>query len=331
MTDLFDEAQNRMQAKRGDRLRDAKKKAELDAIKNPYATYQGRDSVDGTDIVQVGANEPVSGFKLISNAPMAIGDRVALRKNNQGGLQRVDDRNRVIEQRTQSNDFILFIGRSMLIAFSANVVTGSDSGAIGSNFLSAASETSASNIFTLVRPDIYKNGAIIPFIGNPASSSFDIVYSLLDEERPPLDIPEGLNPTITVNTERNYNGNQWVDTCSLTVNDWDSFTITSVSAFATIYTFTYDVETSTIEFPILDGSIVSQQKIAEFKRLGQKYYSSQLFHNDTLIGSSGRTVDWTINATYDLSLSAVAISDGFSAPFDVLDLGSFYWTANPPL
>jgi hypothetical protein len=328
---IFEEAQYKMQIKRLDRLRDAKKKAELDAIKNPFATYQGRDPVDGTDIVQIGANEPVSGFKLISNAPMAIGDRVALRKNNQGGLQRVDDRNRVTEQQTQSNDFILLVGRSMLIAFNANVVTGVDSAAIRSNFLTAASEVSASNIFSLVRPDTYKNGALTSFVGNPASSSFDIVYSLLDEERPPLDIPEGLNPTITVNTERNYDGNQWVDTCSLTVNDWDSFTVTSVTAFATIYTFTYDNDTSSIEFNILDGSIVSQQKIAEFKRLGQKYYSSQLFHNDTLIGSSGRPVDWTINATYDLSLSAVGISDGFSAPFDVLDLGSFYWTANPPL
>jgi hypothetical protein len=93
---IFDEAQYKMQMKRLDRLKEGKKKAALDAQKNPYATYQGRDPVDGTEMVQIGTSESVSGFKLISNAPMAIGDRVALRKNNQGGLQRVDDRNRLI-------------------------------------------------------------------------------------------------------------------------------------------------------------------------------------------------------------------------------------------
>jgi len=100
---IFDEAQYKMQMKRFDRLKEGRKKAALDAQKNPYATYQGRDPVDGTDIVQIGSSEAVSGFKLISNAPMAIGDRVALRKNNQGGLQRVDDRNRVIEVQTEES------------------------------------------------------------------------------------------------------------------------------------------------------------------------------------------------------------------------------------
>lgn len=93
---IFDEAQSRLSNKRFERLQVAKQKQKMDAQKYPYATYQGKDPSDGTDIVQVGANEPVSGFRLISNAPMAIGDQVALRKNNQGGLQRVDDKNRVI-------------------------------------------------------------------------------------------------------------------------------------------------------------------------------------------------------------------------------------------
>jgi len=96
MSNIFEEAQYKMQMKRLDRLKEGRKKAALDAQKNPYATYQGRDPVDGTEIVQIGSSESVSGFKLISNAPMAIGDRVALRKNNQGGLQRVDDRNRLL-------------------------------------------------------------------------------------------------------------------------------------------------------------------------------------------------------------------------------------------
>lgn len=91
---IFDDAQYKMMAKRGDRLKESQKKAKLDALRPSYATYQGRDPNDGTDIVQVGASEPTSGFRLISNASMAIGDRVALRKNNEGGLQRVDDRNR---------------------------------------------------------------------------------------------------------------------------------------------------------------------------------------------------------------------------------------------
>lgn len=87
MSSIFDEAQYKMQAKRGDRLKKAQKKA-----KPPYAIYQGRDSVDGTDIIQTGANDPVSGFRLISNAPMAIGDRVAARPNKVS-LARADARN----------------------------------------------------------------------------------------------------------------------------------------------------------------------------------------------------------------------------------------------
>jgi hypothetical protein len=88
---IFDDAQYKMMAKRGDRLKESQKKAKLDSLRPFYASYQGRDPNDGTDIVQTGANESTSGFRLISNAPMAIGDRVALRPNN--SLSRVDAKN----------------------------------------------------------------------------------------------------------------------------------------------------------------------------------------------------------------------------------------------
>jgi hypothetical protein len=106
---LFDRALSKQQTKRFDRLKEVKKKAKLDAQKYPYATYQGKDPVDGTDIVQTGANEATSGFRLISNSPMGVGDRVALRKNNQGGLQRVDDINRVVNQEEEDDSPIVSV------------------------------------------------------------------------------------------------------------------------------------------------------------------------------------------------------------------------------
>jgi hypothetical protein len=104
---IFEKAKARLNSKRYERLKSLKKKAKIESQKYPYATYQGKDPIDGTDIVKAGANEPVSGFKLISNAPVEKGDCVALRKNNQGGLQRVDDLNRpkIVEQQTTLQTF----------------------------------------------------------------------------------------------------------------------------------------------------------------------------------------------------------------------------------
>lgn len=155
---IFDEAQSRLDRKRYDRLKAIKAKAKLDAQKYPYATYQGKDPIDGTDIVQSGANEPVSGFKLISNAPMAIGDRVALRKNNQGGLQRVDDINRV-EDREDGEDSPIVSVNVICTYFIQNIPSDGVSGGIFEELLATLK---------------YQNGAIQNALYTP-QETIDII------------------------------------------------------------------------------------------------------------------------------------------------------------
>ena len=91
MSDFFDRLANSAKQAQSDRLiRQSQKK-----LLSPFATYQGKDPVDGTDRVAIDGVIN-SGFKLISNAPVSVGERVYLRKNTQGGLQRVDAMNRPI-------------------------------------------------------------------------------------------------------------------------------------------------------------------------------------------------------------------------------------------
>lgn len=77
--------------KQTERIQSQSDKEKRDRQAYKFATYQGKDPVDGTDIVSVNG-ETTSGYKLISNASLDIGDRVSLRPN-QGGLQRVDAKN----------------------------------------------------------------------------------------------------------------------------------------------------------------------------------------------------------------------------------------------
>ena len=90
MSDFFDRLANSAKQAQSDRIRQSQKK-----LLPPFATYQGKDPIDGTDRVAIDGVTN-SGFKLISNAPVSVGERVYLRKNTQGGLQRVDAMNRPI-------------------------------------------------------------------------------------------------------------------------------------------------------------------------------------------------------------------------------------------
>ena len=88
---LADIARAKQIQKQLDRLQSAQDAEERDRHAYKFATYQGKDPVDGTDIVEVDGVK-TSGFRLMSNAPLSIGDRVNLRPNQQG-LQRVDAQN----------------------------------------------------------------------------------------------------------------------------------------------------------------------------------------------------------------------------------------------
>jgi len=83
---ILDDAKALQSRKRMDRLLIPKQK------KIKGATYNGKDPVDGTDIIEVDGDEPVSGFRLISNKSISIGDRVSLRPSK-SGLQRADAKN----------------------------------------------------------------------------------------------------------------------------------------------------------------------------------------------------------------------------------------------
>jgi len=83
---ILDDARFLQYRKRTDRLLIPKQK------KIKGATYLGKDPVDGTDIIEVDGDEPVSGFRLVSNKPISTGDRVSLRPS-ESGLQRADARN----------------------------------------------------------------------------------------------------------------------------------------------------------------------------------------------------------------------------------------------
>lgn len=88
MSDFFDRLANSAKLAQSDRLiRQSQKK-----LLPPFATYQGKDPIDGTDRVEIDGVIN-SGFRLICNAPLSIGERVYLRPNQQGGLQRVDAKN----------------------------------------------------------------------------------------------------------------------------------------------------------------------------------------------------------------------------------------------
>lgn len=111
MSELTKTALANMQAKRIKRIEDAAKRSQIPDI----ATYQGKSTIDGTDIVQVGANEPTSGFRLTSNASVTTGEKVSLRPSAIGGLQRVDARNRPIEQNTDIARIDLELSQAILI------------------------------------------------------------------------------------------------------------------------------------------------------------------------------------------------------------------------
>ena len=92
MTDFLNKIINIAKSAQSDRIISQAAKEKRDRLLPSFTTYQGIDPKDGTDKVMING-ETNSGFKLISNAPLSIGERVYLRPNQSGGLQRVDARN----------------------------------------------------------------------------------------------------------------------------------------------------------------------------------------------------------------------------------------------
>ena len=92
MTDFLNKIINIAKSAQSDRIISQAAKEKRDRLLPSFTTYQGIDPKDGTDKVMING-ETNSGFNLISNAPLSIGERVFLHPNQSGGLQRVDARN----------------------------------------------------------------------------------------------------------------------------------------------------------------------------------------------------------------------------------------------
>lgn len=93
MTDFLNKIINIAKSAQSDRIINQAAKEKRNRLLPSFTTYQGIDPIDGTDKVMING-ETNSGFNLISNASLSIGERVFLRPNQSGGLQRVDARNR---------------------------------------------------------------------------------------------------------------------------------------------------------------------------------------------------------------------------------------------
>ena len=89
MTDFLNKIINIAKSAQSDRIISQAAKEKRDRLLPSFTTYQGIDPKDGTDKVMING-ETNSGFNLISNASLSIGERVFLRPNQSGGLQRVD-------------------------------------------------------------------------------------------------------------------------------------------------------------------------------------------------------------------------------------------------
>jgi len=92
MTDFLNKIINIAKSAQSDRIINQAAKEKRNRLLPSFTTYQGIDPIDGTDKVMING-ETNSGFNLISNASLSIGERVFLRPNQSGGLQRVDARN----------------------------------------------------------------------------------------------------------------------------------------------------------------------------------------------------------------------------------------------
>lgn len=321
MSDLFNNARKLQIVKRSDRLIESTRKAKTDAQKNSYGSYQGKDPNDGTDIVKAGNNEAVSGFKLTSDSPVGTGDRVNLKKNNDGGLQRADTKNRKKAEEEEDQGQILF-GRSMLISFTADVTfSGGGTVVLANSFLTGGS----AQIFSLVKPDLYtfRNRRLTLSKQTNNDSFFIVPNPVLFTSIPPT-------CTIEVNTARTYEGSQWVDTASIVIDGWDSFTITSITAVPNIYPFTYAIAGGI--YRLVDNTTVARQSTDIYKKLGKRNYSAQIFRNGSSIGSGSSSVDWTkaaeISATNGMDLLGISVP---SYPISGLNFGSVYWTSTPPI
>ena len=327
MTDFLNKIIGNAKSAQSDRIINQAAKEKRNRLLPSFTTYQGIDPIDGTDKVMING-ETNSGFNLISNASLSIGERVFLRPNQSGGLQRVDARNVApVVPVPVAGDYIFF-AESFLVAIQASVSwSGSSpgSGTLFSSFLSGASQVYASNIFSIIKADEFylsPKTAIresIPF----TTDNFEVTWSIFPNEEGD---PSPDEAHIFVTNNRSYNGTQWVDAPAITVSGFDTFDFT-VTISPTIYTFTHDLFT---DYIMADGSSIPIQSIDLYKQLGFKSYNTTIFVSDSSVASGTNDVDWSLDSTYELSVGPVSLA-ATSYAFSTLTLPPCYFTNSPIL
>lgn len=125
MTDFLNKIINIAKSAQSDRIISQAAKEKRDRLLPSFTTYQGIDPKDGTDKVMING-ETNSGFNLISNASLSIGERVFLRQNQSGGLQRVDARNVAVAPEPIATVTALLSPIKLLLAKDGDLYIGGD-------------------------------------------------------------------------------------------------------------------------------------------------------------------------------------------------------------
>lgn len=233
MSDFFDRLANSAKLAQSDRLiRQSQKK-----LLPPFATYQGKDPIDGTDRVEIDGVIN-SGFRLICNAPLSIGERVYLRPNQQGGLQRVDARNRpvIVPQEIpviEGFSFVAFIG---LVGVSFGFYGFNDGGSVSDDITTVGIVHDSNGLIDIPNsPTNFSSTKQLfpPPPIPPAPTEYEYLYGYLD-----FDINSSI---LGIYGFENTNS----DTGTINLSNSNSFTVTRVDdqpLFGDPYTKQFDID-----------------------------------------------------------------------------------------
>jgi hypothetical protein len=191
MTDFLSKVTSKAKQSQSDRIRNQAAREKRDRLTPSFATYQGINPVDGTDRVSING-ETNSGFKLISNTALSIGEQVYQRPNDSGGLQRVDGKN-VAPEKEEVNSVIDILEFYLFPNFINYIVTREileytiTLEKLGANPMMISVDTSFTGMtFTLNGSPFtpYSGGAETPisFAGDALTADFKIIFDGTDEK-----------------------------------------------------------------------------------------------------------------------------------------------------
>ena len=291
---LADIARAKQIQKQLDRLQSVQDAEERDRHAYKFATYQGKDPVDGTDIVAVDGVK-TSGFRLMSNAPLEIGDRVNLRPNQQG-LQRVDAKNvapvvapEIPERKIIPIDSNFVWGFAFVADYSLTATLYDDSSnEIGSSSYSgrmlSRQASISQGLYDFETRELVKK-INFDFLGQPSSSATVIYSDSIDGYR--FAVTVKFTPTVALGKLTNINfGISYQDNQTLPPDGWYwdySFSYSNTSILPIGY---YN------SIPFKDGKLLFNN-IDPKDSFGR--YISEIYVNDVLTNTydlTDNTINW---------------------------------------